>query len=138
MRADKAHYEIRQLGILSEQDQLIRTLSEEAENARKAAEETGGNTTPTHLRIASQWPGRTMIACRCDTLPLPPAARDPQAQLAMMRSVTHLLFDPKRPANVLLARNLASLGGDAAETIELRPEGVLLHFKNTGAIISGK
>lgn len=136
MRADKAHYEIRQAGILSEQDQLIRTLSEEAENARKAAEETGG--TSTHLRVASQWPGRTMIACKCDTLPLPPAAKDAQAQLAMLHSITHLLFDPKQPANILLSRNLAALGGDAAETVELQPEGVLLHFKNTNMISPGK
>lgn len=138
MRADRAHYEIRQAGILSEQDQLIRTLSDEAENSRKAAEETGGSTPAPHLRVASQWPGRTMAACRCDTLPLPPAAKDPQAQLAMLRSITHLLFDPKQPANIMLARNLASLGGDEAETVELQPEGVLLHFKNTNMINSGK
>lgn len=138
MRADRAHYEVRQAGILSEQDQLIRTLSDEAESARKAAEETGGGTTPTHLRVASQWPGRTMIACRCDTLPLPPAAKDPQAQLGMLRSITHLLFDPKQTSNIMLARNLASLGGDTAETVELQPEGVLLHFKNTSAASPGK
>jgi hypothetical protein len=138
MRADKAHYEIRQVGILSEQDQLIRTLSEEAESARKATEETGGSTTLTQLRVASQWPSRTMIACRCDTFPLPPAAKDPQAQLAMMRSITHLLFDPRQPENILLARNLAALGGDVAETVELQPEGVLLHFKNTSTASSGK
>ena len=138
MRADKAHYEIRQLGILSEQDQLIRTLSEEAEGARKAAEETEGSSTSPHLRVASQWPGRTMIACRCDTLPLPPAAKDAQAQLAMLRSITHLLFDPKQTANIMLARNLAALGGDAAETVELQPEGVLLRFKSTSAISPGK
>jgi hypothetical protein len=137
MRADKAHYEIRQVAILSEQDQLIRTLSEEAENARKAAEETGGSTTP-HLRVASQWPGRTMIACRCDTLPLPPAAKDSQAQLTMLHSITHLMFDPRQPANILLARNLAALGGDSAETIELQPAGVLLHFKTTSMPGTGK
>jgi hypothetical protein len=137
MRADRAHYEVRQASILSEQDQLIRTLSDEAEGARKAADEAGGSA-PAHLRVASQWPGRTMIACRCDTLPLPPAAKDAQAQLAMLRSITHLLFDPKQPANILLARNLAALGGDKAETVELQAEGVLLHFKATNTISSGK
>ncbi len=49
MRADKAHYEIRQVGILSEQDQLIRSLSDEAENTRKAAEESNGSTAVPHL-----------------------------------------------------------------------------------------
>lgn len=138
MRADKAHYEIRQAGILSEQDQLIRSLSDEAENTRKAAEESNGSTAVPHLRVASQWPGRTMIACRCDTLPLPPAAKDPQAQLSMMRSISHLLFDPRQSSNILLARNLAGLGGDSAETISLLPEGVLLHFKSTNVISPGK
>jgi len=138
MRADKAHYEIRQAGILSEQDQLIRTLSDETENSRKTAEETGNGSTPTPLRVASQWPSRTMIACKCDTFPLPPAAKDPQSQLAMLRSITHLLFDPRQPTNILLARNLAALGGDAAETVELQPEGVLLHFKNTSTTSPGK
>jgi len=138
MQADKAHYEIRQYGILSEQDQLIRTLSEEAESARKAAEESEGRTPLTRLRAASQWPGRTMIACKCDTLPLPPAAGDPQAQLTMLRSITHLLFDPRQPANIKLARNLATLGGDVAETVALQPGGVLLHFKNTNMTSTGK
>jgi len=133
MRADRAHYEIRQAAILSGQDQLIRTLSEEAEGARKTSEESGGNSTLSHLRVASQWPSRTMIACRCDTFPLPPAAKDSQAQLAMMRSITDLLFDPRQPANILLARNLAAFSGDVAETVSLLPEGVLLHFKNTSA-----
>jgi len=131
MQADKAHYEIRQHALLSEQDQLIRTLSEEAESTRKSAEESGNLLT--RLRVASQWPGRTMIACRCDTLPLPPAAKDSQAQLTMMHSITHLLFNPRLPANMVLARNLAALGGDAAETIALLPDGVLLHFKSASA-----
>jgi hypothetical protein len=138
MHADKAHYEIRQFGIFTEQDQLIRSLSEEAESSRKAAEETGSSTPLIHFRAASQWPSRTMIACKCDTLPLPPAAKDPQTQLAMMRSVTHLLFDPRQPSNMLLARNLAALGGDVAETISLQPEGALLHFKDSNAPGSGK
>lgn len=138
MRADKAHYEIRQLGILSEQDQLIKTLSEEAETARKASEESGSNAFPIRLRVASQWPSRTMIACKCDTFPLPPAAKDPQTQLAMLRNFSHLLFDPRQSANILLARNLAGLGGDAAETLVLQPNGVLLHFKNASTSSSGK
>ena len=138
MRADRTHYETRQLGLLSEQDQLIKALSEEAENTRKATEENGNNSTAPHLRVASQWPSRTMVACRCDTFPLPPAAKDPQAQLAIMHSITHLLFDPRQPENILLARNLAALGGDTAETIFLQPEGVLLRFKSTTTISSGK
>lgn len=128
MQADKAHYEIRQHGILSAQDQLIQVIADEAESARKAAEENEG-VKRERLRIASQWPSRTMIACKCDTLPLPPAAKDPPAQLAMLHSITHLLFNPQQPANMLLARNLAVLGG-TTETIALQDGGVLLRLKS--------
>ena len=130
MRADKAHYEIRQLGILSAQDQLIRTLAEEAENVRKAIEENEGGTKPARLRAASQWPSRTMIACKCDILPLPPAAKDSQTQLTMLHSLTHMLFDPQLPANIMLARNLAALGGSTSETIALNSGGVLLRLRS--------
>jgi hypothetical protein len=130
MRADKSHYEIRQSGFLSEEDQLIRFLVEEADNARKIAEEDKGGRNPVPLRVASQWPSRTMIACKCDTLPLPPAAKDPQAQLTMLHSITHLLFNPRQANNTALARNLSVLGGGVIETIALQPGGVLLHFKN--------
>lgn len=130
MRADRKHYEIRQLGILSGEDQLIRVISDEAEIARKIAENGKGKRTAPHFRVASQWPSRTMIACRCDTLPLPPVAKDPEAQLAMMSSITHLLFNPRQADNAPLARNLAVHGGDVIETIALLPDGVLLHFRN--------
>jgi hypothetical protein len=131
MTADKGHYEAGRHGVLSDQDQLIRSLSEEAENARQLAEENdGAGHAPPRLRVASQWPSRTMIACRCDTLPLPPVAKDPQAQLAMLHSVNHLLFDPKDPANILLARNFAMLGGGMAETVALQPGGTLLYIRD--------
>lgn len=157
--ANKEHYEIRQSGILSEQDQLFQTLAHEVEMARKDDEEdtiprtddaknniihniedvdspldqsviadkSAGS--PIRLRVASQWPGRTMIACKCDTLPLPPAAPNPDAQLAMMRGITHILFDPKHLQNEALSRNLAMLSG-YIETIALQPGGVVLRFRN--------
>ena len=131
MLADKSHYLVRQSGILSSQDRLIKTLADEAENVRKSAEANDGAIkSGDRLRVASQWPSRTMIACQCDTLPLPPAAKDPQAQLAMLHSITHLLFNPQQPGNILLSRNLSLLGG-ATETIALEPGGVLLRLKNT-------
>lgn len=133
MQADKSHYQIRQSGFLSEEDQLIHILAEEAENARKISEEDKSGKNPVLLRVASQWPSRTMIACKCDTLPLPPAAQDPQTQLTMLRSITHLLFNPRQANNAALARNLSILGGEIIETIALQPGGVLLHFKNVNA-----
>ena len=134
MRADRTHYGIHQSGFLSEDDQLIRVLVEEADNARKIAEEGTDKDKPlAPLRVASQWPSRTMIACKCDTLPLPPAAQDSQAQLAMLRSITHLLFNPRHANNIPLARNLSVLGGGIVETIALQPNGVVLHFKNVSS-----
>ncbi len=76
-----------------------------------------------------------MIACKCDTLPLPPAAADPQAQLAQLPGgthLTHLLLDPKETSNIALARNLSLLGG-VIETSSLQSGGVLLHLKDTAA-----
>jgi hypothetical protein len=131
MQADKTHYERRQAHALADQDQLIKTLSEEVESIRKATEENREKINSSRIHVASQWPGRTMIACKCDTLPLPPAAKDSQAQLSMLSNISYLLFNPQLPANIMLARNLAVLGGDTAETVDLQPGGVLLHFKNT-------
>jgi hypothetical protein len=112
---------------LSGQDQLIQMVADAAENLRSTEE---NSVAPRHqLRVASQWPSRTMIACRCDTLPLPPATSDPQAQLPMMLGITHLLFDPQSPGNLPLSRNLSMLGS-AMETIELQSAGVLLRIKD--------
>ncbi|CAH1207089.1 conserved membrane hypothetical protein [Candidatus Nitrotoga sp. BS] len=130
MQADRSHYEIRQSGFLPEEDQLIHFLVEKAENIRKANEEDESGKNHNLLRVASQWPSRTMIACKCDTLPLPPAAQDPQAQLDLLHSITHILFNPHQASNTALAKNLSLLGGEIVETIALQPSGVLLHIKN--------
>jgi hypothetical protein len=47
----------------------------------------------------------------------------------MLRSITHLLFNPRQAKNLGLARNLSVLGGDTVETIALQSGGALLHFK---------
>ncbi len=129
MHADKMHYAIRQSGMLSVQDQLIKTLTEEVESARKVAEEN--NKDEAHIRIASQWPSRTMIACKCDTLPLPPATENPKSQLDMLTGLNYLLFDPQLSANSELAHNLATIGGASSETIALQQGGALLRIKTT-------
>lgn len=128
MLADRAYFEFGRNGTLSAQDQLIKTLAVTAENDRAARESDEGGKKHPRFIVASEWPGRTMLACRCDTLPLPPAARDPQTQFANLHSVTYLLLDPKQTANIELARNLSLLGG-VIETVSLQPGGVLLHVK---------
>lgn len=132
MRADKALYENGHAGTLSAQDELIKTLALAAENDRKAAEADEGAKNHARFIVASEWPGRTMLACKCDTFPLPPVEKDPQAQLARLRGITFLLFDPKRTSNIDLARNFSLLGG-VVETVSLQPGGVLLHVKDEAA-----
>lgn len=131
MLSDRSHYETRQLGLLPGEDQLIKSLAEEAEAGRKAAEESS-DAALERLRVASQWPSRTMIACKCDTLPLPPATKDPQAQIGILKGLTHMLFDPRTPSNIMLTRNLSMVSGDIVETSALLPEGAILHFKKSG------
>jgi hypothetical protein len=137
MRADKEQVLANRAGEMSAQDQLIRTLADEIASARAAVAGNRDEQKQLRQRVASQWPSRTMLACRCDTLPLPPAAKDPQAQLAMMRSITHLLLDPKQPSNLGLADNLAALGGDI-ETISLQPGGVMLRVKTASETAAPK
>lgn len=125
---DKSGYELRRNHAVTGQEQLIQILADEAEKYREFKEENSAIALP-RLRVASQWPGRTMIACKCDTLPLPPATPDAQSQLTMMRGISYLLLDPQQDKNILLARNLSHLGG-AIETIAIEPEGVLLKIND--------
>jgi hypothetical protein len=72
-----------------------------------------------------------MLACRCDALPLPPAARDSEALLAMLRGVDYLVFDPRNPDNSSLSRNLATMEAGHVETVDLRQGGVIVQVKNS-------
>lgn len=126
MHADRGHYEARQMGVLSAQDQLIKLLSEYAENERSSSNAEDDGKAASRFIVASQWPARTMIACKCDTLPLPPAAPTPQTQLDNLHGVSYILVDPKLTANLNLARNLSMLSS-TIETVSLQPGGALLH-----------
>jgi hypothetical protein len=128
MLGDKAHYQSNRQGILAPQDQVIQLLAEKAGTFKKVAEADEDGKAVARFRVASQWPGRTMIACKCDTLPLPPAAKDAESQLKMLQSITYLMFDPLDGHHATLARNLALLGGDVAETVALQRGGVIIHF----------
>ncbi len=132
MRADKAYYEAGHAGFLSAQDELINTLALAAEGEHKAADADESGKARPHFRAASEWPGRTMLACKCDTFLLPPVEKDPQTQLTRLRGINFLLFDPKRTANIDLTHNFALLGSQI-ETVALQPGGVLLHVKDDTA-----
>jgi len=84
--------------------------------------------TETNFIAASQWPARTLLACRRDVLQLPPASDDFDAFRRQTSGLTHFAFDPKLERLHALSRNAASLS-DTFETIALLPGGVVLKAK---------
>ena len=128
MLADKARYQMVQGGYLSPRDILIKTLAEDSGNF--SVDESSQNPPAKKpVRVASQWPGLTMLACRCDALPLPPSAKDSEALLAMLRSVNYLIFDPRDPGNSSLSHNLATMESGKVETVALQQGGVIVEIK---------
>jgi hypothetical protein len=137
--ADRARYEaLRHDPVLSAQDRLIQVL---ASNVQQSAQQmaaanaqpglvTGEQKARSGPRVASQWPGRTMIACRCSTLPLPPATEDQARFAANLRGIGFVIFDPLDPLNRPLSQDFAMLGGAAAETVALQAGGVLLRLRS--------
>ena len=63
-------------------------------------------------------------------MPLPPAAADAPAQMAMLKGVSHLLLAPSDQRNLGLVANLSQLGTQV-ETLSLQPGGVLLQVRKT-------
>jgi len=133
LSADRSRYErLRDGPELSAQDQLLHTLVDSLQQQHPVKTEPGLVTEEEKARsgprVASQWPGRTMIACRCSTLPLPPAADTDAAFLANLKGTEYVLFDALSPRNRELSRGFATLGGARAETISLQAGGVLLRL----------
>lgn len=128
MLADKTNYQTVLDGYLSPRDNLIKTLAED--RASFVSDEPAPSLPAKQpIRVASQWPGLTMLACRCDALPLPPPAKDSDALLAMLRGVNYLIFDPRDPKNISLARNLATMDAGKVETVALQQGGVIVAIK---------
>jgi hypothetical protein len=129
MLVDKARYQMVQAGYLSPRDSLIKTLAEDSGNFLN--EESSQKTAAKRpVRVASQWPGLTMLACRCDALPLPPSAKDSDALLAMLKGINYMIFDPRDPANSSLSSNLATMDAGKVETIVLQKGGVIVEVKS--------
>jgi hypothetical protein len=133
LSADRSRYErLRDGPELSAQDQLLHSLVDSLQQTHPAKTQPGQVTEEEKAksgpRVASQWPGRTMIACRCSTLPLPPASEDQALFLANLKGTEYVVFDPLSPVNRELSRSFATLGGARAETISLQPGGVLLRM----------
>ncbi len=139
LMADRSRYEGLQRGPdLSAQDRLIDTLA--ADVRQDAQQEAAANAQPGLVtgeqkarsgpRVASQWPGRTMIACRCSTLPLPPATEDQARFAGNLRGIRYVIFDPREAVNRPLSNAFAMLGGAEAETVALQSGGVVLRLRS--------
>ena len=126
MRRDRSDYEAGRHQLLSAEDQLIRDFAEGV-NSLRSGDSTGGGHSTAPILVASSWPARTSIACKCDGLPLPPAAKDPDSQLAMMRGVSYVILADNTD-NRALAKNFAQLG-PRIEVLSRQPGGVVLRLK---------
>ena len=99
MQANKSHTQLIAAEILSDRDLTIQTLA-------KAAQDTDQP-----FLAASEWPARTMIICKRDVLPLPPAYETGEALLSSIKGITHVMFNHHDPANSELAKNFAEIAG---------------------------
>jgi hypothetical protein len=87
----------------------------------------------TGLLVASQWPGRTMLATRRGALPLPPVGKEPEDRdvfLKKTRGISFMIFDHHDPRNAVLTRQVAELS-DHIKTVEVLPGGVVLKMPTT-------
>lgn len=88
------------------------------------------------IQIGSQWPGRTMLATRHASFPLPPAERGDQ--LANDASaMDFLVFNPYTPQNKALADAIADAGGDF-ETVTVDDGVVLIRTRKEGHLPDAK
>lgn len=128
MLFDKSHYLALEINELSPRDTLIKTLAEDSGLFANNSPALGPSTSQP-IRVASQWPGLTMLACRCDALPLPPEVKDGEALFTMLKGINYMIFDPRDIANHSLAYNLASLNSEKVETVSLQQGGVIVQIK---------
>ncbi|MDQ6964866.1 MAG: hypothetical protein Q9M13_08110, partial [Mariprofundales bacterium] len=113
MQSLKQMSHIRVDGLRSPSDHLLALLADDAESVDAP------------FLAASQWPGRTMLACRRDVFPLPPASEDPVKFQHNIKSLTHIVFNHHRPELAALAHSLAVVNAEW-ETVALSDGGVLL------------
>ena len=124
LRVDRSEFEAGRRNLLSAEDELISDFAAGIDGLRNRAPEAG-RAIP--LLVASSWPARTSIACKCAALPLPPAAKDPASQLAMMRGVSYVILSDNRD-NRALANNFSQLSS-RMEVLSKGAGGVILHIK---------
>ena len=129
MLVDKARYQKVLSGELAPRDSLIKTLVESTSSHPDDESATQDQPATKPLLIASQWPGSTMLACRCGAFPLPPPAKDGLALLEMLHGINFLIFDPSNPKNRALSQHLAIMNAGKVETLALQDGGVIVEIK---------
>jgi len=116
MQGDKAHHATLARADFGDNDRLIATLVASI------------NSDEEKLQVSSQWPGRTMLAIRQATLPLPPSSDDDDHFLKITQGLTHIIFDHTQPKNAALARQVARLSGTMS-TLSREPGGVIIEVR---------
>jgi len=78
--------------------------------------------------VASQWPGRTMLATRHGALPLPPVrVGDPDGFLRQMHGVTFMIYNQYDPGMKAMNRQVAELS-NRIKTEAILAGGIVLRF----------
>lgn len=116
MLSNKSYTQQKGLELVAPVDAVIRAICAEAIDPDKP------------FKGASQWPARTLMACRRDVLPLPPAYPTGQELLTSIKGITHLAFDHSVEKNKGLVDNMSELSG-VTETLSLLKAGVVVHIK---------
>ncbi len=112
MQADKVHHSALARSDFGDNDRLIATL------VNSVSEED-------ELKVASQWPGRTMLALKQASFPLPPTFDDEAKFIEITAEFTHIIFDHTESRNTPLARQVANLSGSMS-TLSREPGGVII------------
>jgi len=113
MQSMKQMGHIRDSALLSPSDRLIGVLAADAA------------VVDAPFLAASQWPGRTMLACRRDVFPLPPASDDIDKFESNIKPLTHIVFNHHQTEFQPLSHSLAAVNADW-ETVALTDSGVVL------------
>ncbi len=116
MLVDKQRLLFNQAGKMHRVDMLIEEVGELTKDLK-------GQTS-----VASQWPGRTMLATRRGALPLPPLrAGDPDGFLRQMHGVMFLVYDHHDAGMKAMNRQVAELS-NRIHTESILPGGVILRL----------
>ena len=113
MRDDKVLVDLHRANVIGARDRLLHLLSAEVENQL------------TRVTTASQWPGQTMLTCRCEVLPLPPIGANSAEFEKSIKGLRYVVFNPGDDKQHALAQRIAELNG-LLKTVAMEEGAVLL------------